>query len=204
MHEADPRAECRDASGAEGRTPAPRDWDAVRRGDRLAIDALCENWLPTVLQWCRRLAGPRVDPDHAAQEVFLVVLRRVHTVHRPEQLPSWMFSVTRRVLAQHRRRAWVRKWMPGEAPEVADPHADPSRHTERRQTALQVQAILLQMPEDLRAVLVLCDVEGRTDPEAAELLGLKVGTAKSRLRRARQRFKDLCIREGLAPHQRGG
>jgi len=204
MHEADPNDEREEALRSVGRSPAPRDWDAVRRGDRLAINALCENWLPTVLQWCRRLAGPRIDADQAAQEVFIVVLRRVHTVHRAEQLPSWMFAVTRRVLAQHRRRAWVRKWIPGEAPDIADPRADPSRHTERRQTARQVQAILEQMPEDLRAVLVLCDVEGRTDPEAADILGLKVGTAKSRLRRARQRFKELCIRNGLAPHQRGG
>ena len=201
MEPVDPLAKRPRAPGDEGSTPAPRDWEAVRRGDRTAISALCENWLPTVLQWCRRLAGPRVDADHAAQEVFLVVLRRVHTVHRHEQLASWMFAVTRRVLAQHRRRAWVRKWIPGDAPEVADPRADPSRHTERKQTTRQVQAVLAQMPEDLRAVPVLCDVEGRTDPEAAELLGLKVGTAKSRLRRARQRFKELCVRDGLAPRQ---
>ena len=59
--------------------------------------------------------------------------------------------------------------------------------------------MLDQMPDDLRAVLVLCDIEDRTDPEAAEILDLKVGTAKSRLRRARARFKELCIKNGIAP-----
>lgn len=173
------------------------DWEAVRRGDAAAIDALCEDWMPTVLQWCRRMAGPRVDADHAAQDVFLVVLRRVGTVHRPEQLPSWMFSVTRRVLAQHRRRAWVRKWVPGDVPDTPDPRRDPESLTERQVVSIQVRAVLDDLPEDLRAVLVLCDLEHRTDPEAADILGLKVGTAKSRLRRARQRFRELCITRGL-------
>lgn len=199
MRQLDPNTE---TSSSAGSTPssssAPR-WEAVQRGDALAIEALCEDWLPTVLQWCRRLAGPRVDPDHAAQEVFLVVLRRVHTVQRPEQLPSWMFAVTRRVLAQHRRRAWVRRWMPGDVPEVSDPRQSPGARAERNQLALQVGAILEQLPDDLRAVLVLCDIEDRTDPEAADILGLKVGTAKSRLRRARARFKELCIKNGVAP-----
>jgi RNA polymerase sigma-70 factor (ECF subfamily) len=174
-------------------------WERVRRGDEHAIEALCEDWLPTVLQWCRRLSGPRIDPEQAAQEVFIVVLRRVHSVHHAEQLPSWMFAVTRRVLAQHRRRAWVRRWMPGEVPELAAPGRSPEAQTEQSRLAEQVAGVLDQLPEELRAVLVLCDMEDRTDPEAADLLGLKVGTAKSRLRRARARFRELCIQNGIAP-----
>lgn len=202
--ETPPRASSADPTGlGSSSAPPPPAWEAVRRGDPAAIDAICQDWLPTVLQWCRRLAGPRVDADHAAQEVFVVVLRRVHTVQRREQLPSWMFAVTRRVLAQHRRRAWVRRWMPGEVPDFADSGATPAEATEQREVSRQVTRILEQMPDDLRAVLVLCDVEERTDPEAAELLGLKVGTAKSRLRRARQRFKELCIRDGVRPSTGG-
>jgi len=203
MRQLDPTAETPLRAGSTTPTPSDARWEAVRRGDAHAIEALCEDWLPTVLQWCRRLAGPRVDADHAAQEVFLVVLRRVHTVQRPEQLPSWMFAVTRRVLAQHRRRAWVRRWIPGDVPDVSDPRRSPAAQTEQRELAGQVAAILEQLPDDLRAVLVLCDIEDRTDPEAAELLGLKVGTAKSRLRRARARFKELCIKNGVAPTSGG-
>ncbi|HCH62740.1 MAG: hypothetical protein CL927_18785 [Deltaproteobacteria bacterium] len=189
--------------GSQTPSLTPRQWKAVQRGEPSAIDAVCEDWLPTVLQWCRRLCGPRVDADHATQDVFLVVLRRVHTVERPEQLPSWMFAVTRRVLAQHRRKAWVRRWIPGDVPEVSDPRRSPDTLTERRQLASQVASILEQMPEELRAVLVLCDLEDRTDPEAAAMLGLKIGTAKSRLRRARVRFRELCVRQGLAPTSGG-
>ena len=199
MRQMNPDAAADAAPGPQTQPLTPSQWEAVRRGDPSAIDAICEDWLPTVLQWCRRLCGPRVDADHATQDIFLVVLRRIHTVERPEQLPSWMFAVTRRVLAQHRRKAWVRRWMPGDVPEISDPRRAPDALSERRQLAGQVASILEQMPEELRAVLVLCDLEDRTDPEAAALLGLKIGTAKSRLRRARTRFRELCVRQGLAP-----
>lgn len=184
--------------------PGLHSWDAVRSGESHAIDLLCEHWLPEVLQWCRRLGGARVDPDHAAQDVFLVVLRRVHTVESPGQLPSWLFSVTRRVLAQHRRRAWVRRWLPGSDDNLehrlgASEADGPERLVERDETIHQVHALLDELPVELREVLVLCDMEQRTDPEAAALLGLKVGTAKSRLRRARARFRELARRNGLAP-----
>ncbi len=167
------------------------EWESVRRGNPQAIEDVCENWLPTILQWCRRLAGPNIDAEQASQDVFLVVLRRVSTVQRPEQLPSWMFAVTRRVLAQHRRRAWVRRWIPGDVPEAIDHRPAPDAVSSSAETARAVQAILAQMPEDLRAVLVLCEVEERSDPEAADILGIKVGTAKSRLRRARALFREL-------------
>jgi RNA polymerase sigma-70 factor (ECF subfamily) len=203
MRQVDPTSGTTSDDRSTHKSISPERWNAIHRGDPAAINALCEDWLPTVLQWCRRLCGARVDADHAAQDVFLVVIRRVHTVERPEQLPSWMFAVTRRVLAQHRRRAWVRRWLPGDVPEVSDPRHSPARHTEQRELAHQVASVLQQMPDDLRAVLVLCDMEDRTDPEAAAILGLKVGTAKSRLRRARERFRELCIKNGIAPSTGG-
>jgi RNA polymerase sigma-70 factor (ECF subfamily) len=203
MRHVNPESEPPTRPGSRTPSLTPSQWEDVQHGDPSAINAVCEDWLPTVLQWCRRLCGPRVDADHAAQDVFIVVLRRVHTVDRPEQLASWMFAVTRRVLAQHRRKAWVRRWMPGDVPDVSDPRHSPAALSERRQLAEQVGKVLDQMPDDLRAVLVLCDIEDRTDPEAAEVLGLKVGTAKSRLRRARTRFRELCIRQGIAPTSGG-
>ncbi len=184
--------------------PGVHSWDDVRNGEPHAIDRLCARWMPEVLQWCRRLGGPRVDPDHAAQDVFLVVLRRVGTVTAPGQLPNWLFSVTRRVLAQHRRQAWVRRWLPGTGLSLdhrlgASPADGPDRLVERDETIHAVHAVLDELPVELREVLVLCDMEQRTDPEAAALLGLKVGTAKSRLRRARQRFRELASARGLDP-----
>jgi RNA polymerase sigma-70 factor (ECF subfamily) len=177
--------------------PGARSWAEVRSAQPDAMDALFARWMGDVLQWCRRLGGPTVDPDQAAQDVYIVVLQRIHTVERPGQLPSWLFAVTRRVLAQHRRKAWVRRWVPGLAPDGPDPRPGPSAAAGLSERARLVHALLAELPEELREVLVLCDVEERSDPEVADMLGLKVGTAKSRLRRARMRFRELALARGL-------
>ena len=177
--------------------PGARSWAEVRSAHPDAMDALFARWMGDVLQWCRRLGGPTVDADHAAQDVYIVVLQRIHTVERPGQLPSWLFSVTRRVLAQHRRKAWVRRWVPGLAPDGPDPRPGPGAAAGLSERARVVHELLAELPEELREVLVLCDVEERSDPEVADMLGLKVGTAKSRLRRARMRFRELALARGL-------
>jgi len=157
-----------------------------------ALDRLCDVWLPVVLGWTTRLGGPRIDPEDAAHDVFLVVFRRIGDVERVEAFKSWLFGITRRVIAAHRRRAWLRRWLPGAVPEVASGAADPGRRAEQTQTADQVWSALLALPDHHREVLVLCDLEERADSEVAELLQVPKGTVKSRLRRAR-----LALREGM-------
>jgi RNA polymerase sigma-70 factor (ECF subfamily) len=157
-----------------------------------ALDRLCDVWLPVVLGWTTRLGGPRIDPEDAAHDVFLVVFRRIGDVERVEAFKSWLFGITRRVIAAHRRRAWLRRWLPGAVPEVASGAEDPGRRAEQTQTADQVWSALLALPDHHREVLVLCDLEERADSEVAELLQVPKGTVKSRLRRAR-----LALREGM-------
>ena len=74
--------------------------------------------LPQVLQWCARLGGPLVDPEDAAQDVFIVVLTRIGQLRDPELFRPWLFGVVRRVLAKHRRRVWLKRWV-GDVPEGA-------------------------------------------------------------------------------------
>ena len=150
-----------------------------------ALDRLCDAWLPTVLGWTLRLGGPRIDAEDAAHDVFLVVFRRLPSLAEPRAFPAWLFAITRRVVAAHRRRAWVRKWWPGNVPEQADPSPDPSDHVEQADTVMQVWTAVEQLPPHQREVLVLCDLEERPDSEAASILGVPKNTVKSRLRRAR-------------------
>src|SRR5690349_13526144 len=97
-----------------------------------ALDRLCTWWLPVVLGWTTRLGGPRVDPEDAAHDVFLVVFRRIGELERPEAFQSWLFGIARRVIAGHRRRAWLRRWLPGGVPDTADSGPDPARRAEQR------------------------------------------------------------------------
>jgi RNA polymerase sigma-70 factor (ECF subfamily) len=171
---------------------------AARTGDSAALEHLLATWLPVVLTWCKRLGGPRVDPQDAAQEILLVVVDRLDSVWSPDAFRPWLYGVTRRILDRHRRRAWVRRWVGSPDERIPDP-IDPRLGAEQSETARRVQRAVHALTDEHREVLVLCDVEGYTDEEVAELLRVPVGTVKSRLRRARASFRTEADKAGLGP-----
>lgn len=176
----------------EGMTPESTDphlLTAASAGDLRARDALVRAWLPKVLAWCERLGGSSIDADDAAQDAMMVFVRRLGGIGGIEQVGPWLYGVTRKVLAAHRRRAFVRRWLPGVFVDRADPAPGADQHVLRSEAARQVQVIVDAMPFEQREVFVLCDVEGHTDVAAAALIGAPLGTIKSRLRLARARFQ---------------
>ena len=178
------------------------DWARVQAREPAALEALFTEWMTTILQWCRRLGGPKVVAEQAAQEVLLVVLRKVHTVRAAEAFPTWAYAVTRRVLAQQRRRAWVRRWDPGARVDTNAPVGNDVADAEARERARLTRQAVDALPDSLREVLVLCELEGLPQQEVAELLSLPLGTLKSRLRRARSAFAAIARERGLAPEER--
>jgi len=170
---------------------------AAARGELGARDKLVDIWLPVVLGWCARLGGPKVDSEDAAHDVLIVMLDRLDSLRDPDSFSSWLFGITRRVLAKHRRQAWVQRWVPGFVPDPVDPGASPFHQTRLSETSRRVQQALEQLPPAQREVLVLCDLEERTDLEVAELLGIPLGTVKSRLRLARRKFRIIAEQNAL-------
>ena len=154
---------------------------------------------PLVLRGCARIGGPHVNEEDAAQDVFERVLERIHTVRDPAAFPGWLYACTRRVVIDHRRRAWVRRWFPGVL-EAVDPAAE--HRVERDDLVRAVREVIDTLPQDLREVLVLCEMEDRDAAEVSELVGVPLGTVKSRLRRARERFAAEARRRGLTPDGR--
>ncbi|MEQ1571925.1 MAG: RNA polymerase sigma factor [Myxococcota bacterium] len=181
-------------------SPSPELLRSAQQGDAAALGRLLDQWLPTVLAWCKRLGGPTVDANDATQDVLVLVMDRVGQVWSPSQFRPWLFGVTRRVLARHRRGGWVKRWW-GDlvGREAVDHHPGPERTAELSQTAARVQRALQSLSVAHQEVLVLCDLESRTDDEVAELLAVPSGTVKSRLRRARAAFRTAAIRHGLGP-----
>ena len=174
---------------------------AARAGRAGAAEELLRAWAPVVLGWCNRLGGPKVNPEDAAQDVLMKVLTHLHTIRQPERFAGWLFQVTRSVVRQHRRAAWVRGWVPGLQVEMVDEGSDPLAWCAEEQTARRVQSALERLPDAQREVVVLCDLEERPAVEVAALLGIPAGTVKSRLRLGRERFRRAAQHLGLAPEQ---
>ncbi len=171
---------------------------AAVSGDDAAWSLLHRQWAPVVLSWCSYLGGGRLDPDEVARDVFFRLWRTIGRIRGPEVFGSFLYSITRRVISEHRRRAWLRRWVGEPTVETADRAASPHDHSASRQIALQVQATLQSMRARDREILVLCDVQGYTTAEAAGLLDISPNTAKSRLGRARTRFQSAAERGNLS------
>jgi RNA polymerase sigma-70 factor (ECF subfamily) len=124
--------------------------------------------------------------EDAVQDVFLVLHRRRDEFDVRGSLRGLLFGIARRVARQHRRVA-ARPQRLVSVPDIA--REDPDDAVARTQAAAIVAAFLDELDDDKRIVFVLADIEGMAMPEVAEMLGIKLNTAYSRLRAARQQFR---------------
>jgi RNA polymerase sigma-70 factor, ECF subfamily len=170
---------------------------ALKRGDPEAVGALYMLHDQDVLRWVVRLGGPDLDHADVAHEVFVVAIRAARSFRGDARLRTWLFGLTRRVVANARRRAAIRRFV-GLEVEPADPQMGADGLSDRR----RVQRCLERLPTDQREVLVLSDLEGYTAPEVAELLQIPAGTVYSRLHGARKAFAAALTAAGLGPDGR--
>ena len=104
-------------------------------------DPLVEALFPLVAGWCARLGGERIDVEQATHDVLLLVLRRADERRAGVPIEAWAYGITRGVIANHRRAAWLRRWLPGAPVEAVSTHT-PLLDVERRETARRVAALL--------------------------------------------------------------
>jgi RNA polymerase sigma-70 factor (ECF subfamily) len=146
----------------------------------------------------RRLGIPEASVDDATQQVFCVLSRRVDDVKAGSER-SFLFGAALRVASDRRRSREFRDVPHETTADEVDPAPNPEELAERHERRALLQQILEALPMELRTVIILFELEQMTKIEVAELLGIPVGTAVSRLRRAREEFKTLAKR-----HARGG
>ncbi len=171
-------------------------------GEPAARSRFYDEYQRDVLGWCRRLGGGIVEPQDAAQDVFIVAFGRLDSFRGESSLRTWMFGITRRVLANNRRKARMRRWretlMGSKASLTPDRGPGPLAETIRSEKVRQVHKCLDTLSDKHREVLVLCSLEGRSGQEASEILGVPEATVYSRLHYARAAFRKVARRNGLA------
>jgi RNA polymerase sigma-70 factor (ECF subfamily) len=158
---------------------------------------LVDEHLDFVWRSLRRLGLSASDAEDAAQEVFLVVSRRLEDIRLGSE-KSFLAGTAVRVAQTHRRTvARRREWADDSIAELLDAGATPEDELRRRRQHRELDAILAQLGPELRTVLVLHDIEELNSVEISALLGIPVGTVASRLRRARQAFQ-LAVKRRTA------
>jgi RNA polymerase sigma factor (sigma-70 family) len=163
--------------------------------DETAFEALLRRHGPLVWGVCRRVLAREPDAEDAFQATFLVLVRKAASVRKQASLASWLYGVAHRIALK--ARADDRRRCSDELGDVSAPQADALSEAAGREVQAIVEEEILQLPERLRAVVVLCGLEGRSKAEAARQLGWKEGTVASRLARARQRLRGRLARRGV-------
>jgi RNA polymerase sigma-70 factor, ECF subfamily len=175
-------------------------------GEALEFSTLYDAWFDQVLCWLRALGAPRADLEDLAQEVFLVVRRRLPSFDG-RSLGGWLFQISRRQVWRHRRLQWVKRIFTASSSEAADdlPHvgASPLAQLETKERQRLLEHLLSRLNEKHRVVFVLFEIEGRPGEEIAETLDVPINTVWTRLRRARKDFFRLVANHERAESEEG-
>jgi RNA polymerase sigma-70 factor, ECF subfamily len=197
-----PRASVGVVSTSDGPTEGAPEAQAC--ADPARLRAMIDAHYDFIWRSVRRL-GVRSDMvEDAVQQVFLVAARKVAEIADGSE-KSFLFGTAIRVASDTRKRAHVRREV---ATDTLDDAADetPSAEDlldEHRARAL-LDRVLSEMDLDLRTVIVLYELEEMSTPEIAALLGIPLGTAASRLRRAREDLEGRMRRHAAGSPGRGG
>lgn len=159
------------------------------------LRALFQTHYASIWRLLRRLGVPSSQLDDAAQEVFWVAARKLALIEAGRE-HSFLYGVSLRVASNwlRRQKAEPRSSELGEALERVDLAPSPEEQLEQRRARALLDAVLAGMPIELRSVFVLFELEGLPVKDIAEIEEVPIGTASSRLRRAREEFSAIAKR----------
>jgi RNA polymerase sigma-70 factor (ECF subfamily) len=141
---------------------------------------------PSLLTFARSLAGSRDLAEDLTQETLAKAWRSRGSFMPGTNLKAWLYTILRNDFYSHRRRAWRQiPWDAALAETMAAPSAEQQWAAELSDTARAMDIL----PDSQRDALILVGVGGYSYEDAAVMLQSVVGTAKSRVGRARQSLK---------------
>ena len=168
-------------------------------GDARAIRMLYDRYAPRVHAVVRRIAGDDDLAQDYAQEAWIRAIRALPTFRGDARFSTWLHRIAVNAALQALRKAETRRKHEGPAPAdvpIAPVHAD-SILQKRLERALD------ELPEGMRQVIILHDVEGYTHEEIGDVLGVTSGTSKSQLSKARAKMRAMLANLDGAAQEHG-
>ena len=169
-----------ESKAPEGRPDGQLLHDFASRQDETAFAVLVRRHGPMVLGVCRRILRQVEDAEDAFQATFLVLIKKAQALGRREILGNWLHGVACHTALKARAAATARQ-----AREQAVAKCEATWEDADREALAILDRELSLLPERYRAAIVLCDLEGKTQKQAAEQLGCPEGTLASRVVRGR-------------------
>jgi RNA polymerase sigma factor (sigma-70 family) len=160
-----------------------------------AFRALVERHGRMVLRVCEKLLGNSHDAQDAFQATFLVLVQKARRLWVRDSLGPWLHRVAYRVAARARASRRQRRATEQRVAAARPAATDNPRQWDDLEHVLHEE--IDRLPDRYAVPVVLCHLEGLSHERAARLLGLPVGSLKSRLRRARELLRGRMSRRGL-------
>jgi RNA polymerase sigma-70 factor (ECF subfamily) len=154
---------------------------------------LVTNHIDFVARVLRNLGIPQMDIDDAVQRSFIIAADRLEDI-RPGSEKAFLFKIAVGVASHARRSMARRRRVAQQEEELIEAVITPELLTDRKRVRERLDAILDEMPLELRSVFVLHEFEGLTMAQIAKILEIAPGTVASRLRRARVGFRSRVQR----------
>lgn len=169
--------------------------EQMQAGDVRAFDVLYARHQPPLFRYALRMSGHQSAAEDVVQEVFLALIRGARGYDAAAgPVRSYLYGMARHALAK-----WFRDELRAETmdEDIAAPEVDPLAGLSREECLRNVRAALAVLPVHYREVIVLCEMEELPYAEAAEILGVPVGTVRSRLSRAKALLLERLSRHGV-------
>jgi RNA polymerase sigma-70 factor (ECF subfamily) len=157
--------------------------------DPLIFEEVYHAYFRQTVAWMRGLGVPEAEIEDEAQEVFLVVRRKLSHFHGGN-LAGWLYRIANLTVRNFRRRAWFKNLFSRgkeiDSMELAGPSTTPAMALEKKQDQHVLAQMLARMSDKRRTTLILFEIEGYSGQEIARLHGVPVKTVWTRLHHARK------------------
>ena len=169
--------------------------ERASRGDAAAFNQLMEQHERRMYAVSLRMCGNREDAQDCLQEAMLRVYRAIGGFKGQSSFSTWVYRITMNTCLDELRRKKNRQntsldnlldmgWSP------ADETNAPEKQAMRSELRRNLNRAIRELPEEMRAAVVLRDIQGFSYDEIARMLEINVGTIKSRISRGREKLRE--------------
>jgi len=179
---------------------------AFGEGDRDAFELFVRRWADVVYATITRSGVTGADRDDLFQEVWIKVARAARSFDGARAVAPWLLTIVMNAVRDARRSRAAGEAARTDALDIerVDPAPAPRDHVEAVETAEWLAEAVADLPDGQREAVVLCAVQGRSQAEAAEALGVPVNTVKTSLRRGRMALAQALARRRTVAAREGG
>lgn len=172
------------------------------RGSEVQIhQTVLRQLVPRVRGWVRAMVGPATESDDIAQEALCQIAEALFRYEGRSSVSTFAHRITMRAATRMRRKRPPARSV--DAAELSTAEPSPALQVERRARLVRLYVHLDRMADRRRTAIVLCDIEGLTPKEAAEVAGCSGNAMRNRLFQARAELRERVARDPLLEGSEG-